>query len=63
VTGNGSPFEHRVEVHQAQGMVSVQVGCTLDEALSRMKIFAAATNSTLEQVADDVINRRKRFEQ
>jgi hypothetical protein len=49
-------------VYQAQGMVSVQAECTLDEALSRMKIVAAATNATLEQVADDVINRRVRFD-
>jgi hypothetical protein len=62
VTGNGSPFEYSAEVHQAQGMVSVQADCTLDEALSRMKTFAAATNATLEQVADDVIKRRVRIE-
>ncbi|QUQ67196.1 GAF and ANTAR domain-containing protein [Kutzneria sp. CA-103260] len=42
-------------VHQATGMVSVQLSCTLAEALLRLRGHAYATDRRLSDVADDVI--------
>jgi AmiR/NasT family two-component response regulator len=56
------PPEYSDRVHQAQGMVSVQADCSLDEALALMQATASATDKTLDDVADDVIGRRLRFD-
>ncbi|MFC0431976.1 GAF and ANTAR domain-containing protein [Kutzneria buriramensis] len=42
-------------VHQATGMVSVQLRCTLTEALLRLRGQAYATGRRLSDVAEDVI--------
>ena len=49
------------EVHQAQGMVSVQAGCSLDRALELMIDTAEATGETLQQIADEVVAMRVSF--
>jgi AmiR/NasT family two-component response regulator len=49
-------------VYQAQGMVAVQAGCSLDEALALMRNTAEAVEETLERVADEVVNRNVRFD-
>ena len=49
-------------LYQAAGMVSVQVGCTLDEAINRIIIRAAATGVTSEALALDIIDKVVRFE-
>ena len=60
---NGSrPSGHSDRVHQAQGMVSVQAACSLDEALALMQATAAETAKTLDDVADEVLSRRLRFD-
>jgi hypothetical protein len=48
-------------VRQAQGMVSVQLGCELEDALTRMRDRADETGETLDQIAADVIARLARF--
>jgi len=48
-------------VYQAQGMVSVQAGCTVDEALARMSKRAEETGMSLEAVATAIIDRRIRL--
>jgi hypothetical protein len=48
-------------VHQAAGMVSVQLGVTIGEALIRLRGHAFRTNRLLADVASDVVNRRMRF--
>jgi hypothetical protein len=53
----------KAEVYQAQGMVMVQLGVTLGEALARMRAYAFAENRRLDQVARDVVARRLRFHQ
>jgi AmiR/NasT family two-component response regulator len=50
-------------VHQATGMVAVQAGCDVTEALNRMRIRAEATDQTLENTALDVIDRVIRFDE
>ena len=52
----------RSELYQAQGMVMVQLGVTLAEALARMRAHAFAENRHLDQVAADIIARRLRFD-
>jgi hypothetical protein len=52
----------RFVVHQASGMVSVQLGVTVTEALIRMRAYAFSNDVLLEDVARDVVARRKRFE-
>jgi hypothetical protein len=45
----------RARIHQAQGMVMVDLRVTLAEALSRMRARAFASDTTLLDVADQVI--------
>jgi hypothetical protein len=46
---------YRLEVYQAQGMVMVDLGISLAEALTRMRARAFATEISLLQVANQVI--------
>jgi hypothetical protein len=48
-------------VHQATGMVAVQAGCEVPEALDRLRIRARATGQTLEHLAVDVIDHLVTF--
>ena len=52
---------YRAEVHQATGMVSVQLGVSLAEALVRLRAHAWAEDRLLADVAADVVARRLRF--
>lgn len=53
--------ELRREVHQATGMVLVQLDVTASEAFARLQAYAFATGQTLGEVARDVVARRLRF--
>ncbi|HTS95513.1 MAG TPA: ANTAR domain-containing protein [Streptosporangiaceae bacterium] len=53
--------ERRAEVHQAAGMVSVQLGVSLTDALVAMRARAFAEGRTISQVAADVVARRLSF--
>ena len=53
--------DSRAEVYQATGMISVQLGVTLEEAFVRMRAHAFASDAALGKVADDVVNRQLRF--
>jgi GAF domain/ANTAR domain len=46
------------ELYQAQGMVMVQLGVTLGEAMSRLRAHAFANDQRLGEVAGDVVDRR-----
>jgi hypothetical protein len=48
-------------VHNAAGMVSVQEGISVTEALIRLRAFAFSSDRLLADVADDVIARRLRL--
>ncbi|GAA0706821.1 GAF and ANTAR domain-containing protein [Dactylosporangium roseum] len=54
-------FEHRAELFQAQGMVMVQLGIPLTDALVRIRAHAYASNRPLSEVAADIVARRLRF--
>ena len=53
--------DFRFVVHQASGMVSVQLEVTVGEALVRMRAYAFAHDRPLATVAEDVVARRLRF--
>ncbi|GAA4934403.1 GAF domain-containing protein [Actinoplanes utahensis] len=54
--------EHRARLYQAQGMVMVQLGVSLAEAMVRLRAYAYAEDRTLSDVAADVVARRLRFD-
>jgi len=53
---------HHPQVHQATGMISVQLGVTIAVALMRLRAYAYAHERRLGDVAADVVARRLRFE-
>ena len=51
----------RFVVHQASGMVSVQLGVSVTEALIRLRAYAFTHDRMLNDVADDIVARRLRL--
>jgi hypothetical protein len=52
---------HWAEIHQATGMVSVQLEVSLDEAFVRLRSVAFANDRPLREVAEDIVGRRLRL--
>lgn len=52
----------RAELFQAQGMVAVQLGVSLADALARLRAYAYAEDRALGDVARDVVARRVSFD-
>jgi hypothetical protein len=66
--GDGSSevtdLEHRfpsAPVHQAAGMVMVQVDGTIEDAMARLRAVAFVEGRSLHQVARDVVSEGRRF--
>jgi GAF domain-containing protein len=63
----GDPFvdhlvdESHAELYQAQGMVMVQLGVGLREAMARLRAYAYAQDRLLSEVAADVVAHRIMF--
>ena len=53
---------HRAEVHQATGVVAMQLGIDVSEALLRIRAHAFATERRIAAVADDIVARRLRLD-
>ena len=53
--GDGS---HRAEVHQASGVVAVQLGIPVGEALDRIRAFGYATDRPLSDIASEIVGGR-----
>jgi hypothetical protein len=51
----------RLVVHQAAGMVAVQLGVRVGEALVRLRAYAFGNDRLLTEVAEEVVGRRLRF--
>jgi len=51
----------RFVVHQASGMVSVQLGVSVGEALVRLRAYAFSHDEPLTDVATDIVARRLRL--
>lgn len=56
--GIDESMENRAQVHQAQGMVMVQLGVSLEEAMVRLRAHAYASDRRLSDVARDVVSRK-----
>jgi hypothetical protein len=55
------PTAYPMTVHRAAGMVMVQLGTSIDEALVRLRATAYAESTTVTTVALDVLEGRRRF--
>ncbi len=66
---NGDGLPTRVDhmdpmrVHQAAGMAMVQLGLPIDQALLRMRSVAFAEGRSVDELADEILNRRRRLSQ
>jgi hypothetical protein len=58
---DGSPY-HRAEVHQATGMVMVQLAVGAEDALIRLRGHAFAHEQSIDAVARDIIGLRLRLD-
>jgi len=52
----------RAEVYQATGMMSVQLGVSLEDAFVRLRAHAFAAGLPLGDIAGDVVSRKLRFD-
>ena len=52
---------YQMQVHQATGMVQVQLGVTIEEAFLMLRAHAFAAGRPVAGVARDVVERRLRF--
>ena len=52
---------HRAEVHQASGMVSIQLRIPVAEAMAALRAYAFAHSQPLTEVAADIVARRLRL--
>jgi hypothetical protein len=54
--------DDRSVVHQATGMISVQLDCDIEEALLRLRGYAYSTERPIREVAVEVVTRKLRFD-
>lgn len=55
-------IDSQAVVHQATGMITIQLGISLAEALLRLRAHAYALGRTVSAVATDVVDRRLSFD-
>ncbi len=55
--------DDRSVVHQATGMISVQLDCDIEEALLRLRGYAYSTDRPIREVAIEVVTRKLRFDE
>jgi AmiR/NasT family two-component response regulator len=53
---------HRVEIDQATGMLTVQLGVSAGEAFARLRAYAYSRDRRLADVAGDIVARRLRLD-
>jgi GAF domain-containing protein len=53
---------HRAVVHQATGMLSVQLGLPLAQALLRLRAYAYGHDRSIVEAAQDIVSRRLRLD-
>lgn len=61
-TGLEDAATYRAQVHQASGMVAVQLGVSAVDALARMRAFAFANDLAIDAVATEIITRQLRLD-
>ncbi len=50
-----------MRVHQAAGMVMVQLAMPIDQALLRMRAIAFSEGTSVDELADAIVMRRRRL--
>jgi transcriptional regulator with GAF, ATPase, and Fis domain len=55
------PNAHRAEVHQASGMLAIQLQISVDDALARMRAHAFAVGQSVAFVAQEIVAHRLRL--
>jgi hypothetical protein len=60
--GWAAPSTYRAQVHQATGMISVQLDVSMADALARLRAHAYVQDRRVAEVADDVVGHRLRFD-
>ena len=53
----------RIVVHQATGMIAAQLNDTTSNALARLRAAAFASGRPIHEIAQDVVERRMRFDE
>ena len=53
----------RIVIHQATGMIAAQLDDTIANALARLRAAAFAGGRSIYDVAQDVVERRVRFDE
>ncbi len=54
--------DHRAIVHQATGMIAVQIDADVDEALVRLRAHAFSADRPIQEVAEEVVAGQLRFD-
>lgn len=54
--------DHRAVVHQATGMIAVQIDGDVDEALVRLRAYSFAADRPIRDVAEEVVAGQLRFD-
>jgi hypothetical protein len=60
--GLDDALAYRLEVYQAQGMITVDLGVSLAEAMLRLRAYAFAVNRPVSDVAHDIVDGRLRLD-
>jgi hypothetical protein len=58
---SGTAHVDPMRVHQAAGMVMVQLGVPIDQALLRLRAAAYADGLTVDELAEAIVQRRRRL--
>jgi hypothetical protein len=53
----------RIVIHQATGMIAAQLDETVANALARLRAAAFASGRSMYEIAQDVVERRVRFDE
>ncbi|MHB9754144.1 GAF domain-containing protein [Streptomyces sp. BYX5S] len=61
VPGLFGGIDYRAEVHQAAGMVAVQLGCRISDALELVKVRAFVDSRPVGDIARDIVQGRLRL--
>jgi AmiR/NasT family two-component response regulator len=56
-----SAVAYRAQIHQASGMVAIQLQVSTHEALTRIRAYAFANDLAVELVAAEIVSRRLRL--
>jgi GAF domain/ANTAR domain len=62
-TGLDEAMNHHFELHQAQGMIMVQLSISLAAALALLRAYAFSHDRHLDEVARDIVARTLRLDQ